>query len=212
MFTFGPSRFQPIAALSGGPGVTAFAWNPADADTHDNFANSNRDFTGTTGASQLASARTTAGKSSGKWYCEITLLAPTSTDPFAIVGVCDGTFAVTSDFIGNGNKSAGYYYQGQSTLSSTGVTQVNPVSSVPAVNNDVVQLAMDVDAGKAWMGLNGSWLATGNPAAGTNPWITWSPGGTWFFAASNFNSAPVNLRLAAAAAFSPPTGFTSINP
>jgi hypothetical protein len=191
-------------------GVTAFAWNPADADVTANFANSNRDFTGTTAASQLASARTTAGKTSGKWYCEITLIAPGSVNPFAEVGICNASFPVTTQFLGAAASSGAYYYNGAVTQVS-GMSDPNPVSSISSTNNDVVQIAADFSAGSAWFGLNNTWQAGGNPGTGANPWLTWTPGGAWFFAASNFNSAPVNLRLAATGAFAPPSGFTLIN-
>ena len=37
---------------------------------------------------------------------------------------------------------------------------------------DVCQLAYDADSGKMFVGLNGTWLGSGNPATGANPFIT----------------------------------------
>ena len=74
-----------------------------------------------------------------------------------------------------------------------------------------IQLAIDFDAGKAWIGYNNTY--GGTPGSGTNPAFTWSAGGTWYFvAAMNDNDGLQQVTAAFAAAgqtYSPPSGFAA---
>jgi hypothetical protein len=40
--------------------------------------------------------------------------------------------------------------------------------------NDVIMMAIDVDTMKMWVGINGTWYNSGDPAGGTNPVGTWT--------------------------------------
>jgi hypothetical protein len=44
--------------------------------------------------------------------------------------------------------------------------------SDPTTTGDVISVAYDPGSGKIWFALNGTWMASGNPAAGTNPSIS----------------------------------------
>jgi hypothetical protein len=84
--------------------------------------------------------------------------------------------------------------------------------------SDVVMTAFDPATGNIWYGRNGSWLSSGNPAAGTNPFYTIPSGeivnssycifatngssGT-FTTDTNFGQRPF--------AYTPPTGFLALN-
>jgi len=43
-------------------------------------------------------------------------------------------------------------------------------------SGDIINCAVDIDAGKFWWGVNGSWLNSGNPANGSNPGATFAAG------------------------------------
>jgi hypothetical protein len=43
-------------------------------------------------------------------------------------------------------------------------------------SGDIINCAVDIDAGKLWWGVNGSWLNSGDPANGTNPGATFTAG------------------------------------
>ncbi len=45
-------------------------------------------------------------------------------------------------------------------------------SSYTYTTNDVLMIAVDVDAGKFWFGKNGTWIESGNPATGANAIFT----------------------------------------
>ena len=50
------------------------------------------------------------------------------------------------------------------------------INNAPLLSNgDVVGVATDFDAGKAWFSFNGTWIGSGDPAAGTNPAFTFTP-------------------------------------
>jgi hypothetical protein len=72
-------------------------------------------------------------------------------------------------------------------------------------------IAFDADAKKMWVGKNGTWFGSGNPAAGTNEYPKTITGNTFFPAvncygdtyAYNFGQRPF--------AYTPPSGFKSLN-
>ena len=83
-------------------------------------------------------------------------------------------------------------------------------------NNDIIQIAYDADNGKLWFGKNGTWQASGNPAAGTNAAFTGITGNYCFGVTAyqhptlgtstynaNFGQRPFS--------YTPPTGFVSLN-
>lgn len=78
---------------------------------------------------------------------------------------------------------------------------------------DVIMCAWEPNAGKMWFGLNGTWLISGDPAAGTNPSISSIPTTSLYVPSCSFTgsyqAATVTLRLKEADfTHTPPTGFT----
>jgi len=77
----------------------------------------------------------------------------------------------------------------------------------------IVMLAIDRTLGKAWVGYNGAWSNSGNPAAGTNEWINSIPvTDMLFLAASIYTSSSNSLQINAKASqltYSPPSGFVA---
>jgi hypothetical protein len=79
-------------------------------------------------------------------------------------------------------------------------------------NSDVFCICFDMPNGKAWTGNNG--VFGGNPAAGTNPSFTWTPGSQNIFIAWGCNStnvAPDGIATIHTSGtnqtYSPPSGF-----
>lgn len=92
-------------------------------------------------------------------------------------------------------------------LGSEGRT--NPTAGV----NDIFNVAVDPQTGKVWIGVNDTYLDSGNPSTGANPYVTIPElvGGSWYPA--------LNLRNVTAATFafasddwtySAPTGFNEM--
>lgn len=78
-------------------------------------------------------------------------------------------------------------------------------------NGGVLMVAVDFDAGKGWVGYNGTWFDSGNPSAGTNPCTTTVSGGmTPAFQIYNGGGLSFNAGQRPFS-YTPPTGFVALN-
>jgi hypothetical protein len=114
----------------------------------------------------------TFGVSNGKWYWEVT---NTWTSGNAITG----TGAMRYDnpnydaFLSGTDGGISYWYSYAANLIYyfDGSAQTNVAySNLPiASSGDVISIALDMDNGKIYFGLNGTWRNSSNPATGSNP-------------------------------------------
>jgi hypothetical protein len=151
---------------------------------------------------------------SGKWYAEFTLTSEAAGGGRLLFGVSAVTPASASGSFGYFSNEYAYYTGGN--LYTNGI---NPATGLTtASTGDIVQLAYDRDLGKLWVGVNGTWLNSGNPSAGTNPSFGNIP--TDPAAAINYFAIGSASSTSAAAtanfgqqnfAFTPPTGFKALN-
>lgn len=161
------------------------------------LSNGNRTMT----SSSLGTARTTTSRTSGKFYFE--MLATGSFANYThTVGVITGEVPTQ---VGDGTSSWSYARtNGGGTYYHDGSTSGSPANFS---NNDVVQVAIDMDAGKIWFGVNGTF--GGSPSAGTSPAFT-GLSGTYYPAASTQGSGVLTYRPnVAAQTYSPPSGFSA---
>ena len=172
------------------------------------LSNGNLDFSVAV-SSNFGSATTTFGASSGKWYAEYTLgYIGSGLNGFGFINVASNS----TNGWGIAAPADGWVRYGTAIYSNS-TTAVSGLTSTSA--NDVIMLAVDFDAGKAWWGKNGTWEASGNPASGTNPTITFSPNGkTFAFGASAYDAgtSPTGVLNAGARAFAytAPSGFKAL--
>jgi hypothetical protein len=161
------------------------------------LTNGNLDYTTTTGST---SAIGTIGVSSGKWYFEIT---PSTS--LSVIGVAPpstfnteiGSTATSYGYLSNGNK----FNNGSSTAYGSTYT-----------SNDVIGVALDLDNGKIWFSKNGTWQASGNPAAGTNAAFT-GISGTFAPTVSRYTSTEQSGSLNCGQrpfAYTAPSGFKAL--
>ena len=109
---------------------------------------------------------------SGKWYCEWTLKGGTH----AAVGMVQPSHSIANDttLIGSGNSGTG----GWGYLTTGSINHGSGYDGYGAWDaGDTVGCAVDIDSGKIWWHLNGTWRNdqsgnTGNPATGANPMFT----------------------------------------
>jgi hypothetical protein len=164
------------------------------------FSNGNLDVSTTT----VNAASTTMFQSTGKLYWEVVNTSGTAANTrFGFVntsgvGVNLGSTTNTWAYLGD----ARVYYNG--STSSYGVSYAT---------NDIIMIALDLDAGKVWYGKNGTWMASGNPATGANPSQTFTANqlmcpavasGTGTIVYSlNFGQRPF--------AYTPPAGYLKLN-
>ena len=174
--------------------------NPLNVTTTNTYTNGNLDVS----VAQLTSTRGTMAVASGKWYWEI---VPTNSAGYFQIGICTSDNASTLPQ----NTSTGWFY-----YSPSGIKQNNGVQTSYGdtySQDDVIGVALDIDAGKVWWSKNGVWQASGDPASGTNAaytnvsgaitpaMTTGGAGGTHTFTA-NFGQRPF--------AYTAPSGFKAL--
>jgi hypothetical protein len=149
------------------PGVNRCTMNPLAkaSDSYNTLKEGNLHLE-TTGQGSVLS---TMAVSSGKWYWEcLVSIEPTW---WPVVGFCKTTAPVgvgNQNFTGEQTGSWGY-------LTETGAWYVDgsTSSTYTAVSaGDILQFALDMDAGKAWVGINNTWVNSGNPSTGANAIVT----------------------------------------
>jgi hypothetical protein len=173
--------------------------NPLDVSAN-TLSNGNLDITYATNSDTNRGG--TIAVSTGKWYFEATVQAVGGT--YAIIGVTSGVATATS--LG----SAAYQY---SYISSTG-NKFNNGSSTAYGNTyttgDVIGVALDMDNGKVWFSKNGTFQASGDPAAGTNQAFS-GLSGSFSPAINARNNSIVNLNCGQRAfAYTAPSGFKAL--
>ena len=109
---------------------------------------------------------------SGKYYWETTI---NNLGIYRVMGISTGAAGVGANYTDN---IFGFYYNGNPPLflvrnssgtnrNASGVTHGASVGSPNWQNGDKIMWAWDADNDKIYMGLNGTWYNSGDPAAGT---------------------------------------------
>lgn len=134
----------------------------------------------TPGDGSFATIPTSWFASYGKWHAEFMLSAIVPNLDIGLGFAKLQDFSTTTGFPGGGtgdiyNDAAMLWFHDNSTYTGTGMIGANAPDIGTVAPGDVWMLEWDVEAGKGWLGKNGVWL-TGDPATGTNPWVTWTPG------------------------------------
>lgn len=196
--------------LAGGGGGGFATLNPADKGA--NLVLSGGNLTVKHNTSGWQSVRANVGKNSGKWSFEITQDA-FGTGGSLILGLALSA-ASLSTYIGANANGWGF----QPSATPQPFTYHNGSStSVPGYPNltvgQKVLVAVDITAGKMWCRTTGAagWARGGDPALGTTPTISFTPGATVFPAIScndtpqqataNFGQSPFSMTV--------PSGFST---
>jgi len=171
------------------------------------YSNGNLEVTATSN-NNVPSVVSTFGAGSGKWYAEV--VAGWSSSGIGFINAESVKDSIESSY-GLGTPVDGWTRYGtyifNNGILSSGLTSV--------ATNDLLQLALDLDNGKAWFGINGTWENSGNPANGTNPSVTFTPGGKTFLIGSCFRRDGTAVTMihnygARAFAYSVPSGFSPL--
>ena len=165
----------------GGEVVGNYAtWNPL-VNVSATLSNGNLRVTPTT----VNATPATIFVNTGKWYWEVSMDTLGSAGAASQrVGVVN-TAGVAADLGGSAN---GWCFLGDGRTYNNGST-ASYGSAVAA--NDIVNVALDVDAGKIWYGKNGVWFASGAPAGGTSPSQTFTANQTMSPAVASGTGSPV---------------------
>ena len=180
-------------ASSGNNGGNYATWNSLTGNT--TLSNGNLDSTGKSGYNQCLS---TIGMSSGKYYCEITIV---NNNGYAGVGIA--TRPVNGTFLGN--TTSGYLYYSADGKKRTSGTNLNYGDSY--TTGDTIGIAFDADGGNLYFYKNGTIQNSGTAA------FTGLTSGPYFFVVDQYNNSNDivgNFGQRPFSISSVPTGYKSL--
>ena len=179
------------------------------------LANSNLDLSGDAN-SAWKTHRISAPVRSGKVYCEVKIQAVNNASNMGMLGFCNADRA-SSTWVGDSAiaddgpaKMGASQWGGSPTNSVLGYTK-DWTGTLSWVVNDIIMFAVDYTAGKAWIGKNGTWSNSGDPAAGTGQWLSGIVDPI-YLAASIYTGTNNTYRLqpsSASFSYSAPSGFSA---
>ena len=205
----------PLVGTSYGVGNYAVL-NPLAKTSLSNVDTANMRVYWTNNASATLGAQTATMQipTSGKYYFEGDITYDGNNGfNIGICGIQDIAYG------NNVNPSKTRYYRGSANAGNYGYgneTGLSNNNSNPS-SGSMLSVAIDMDNGKFWVAINGTWQGGGNPATGTSPgysdlitagvkWIPYFGGynwtGTQTISNVNFGQRPF--------AFSPPSGYKSL--
>lgn len=178
-------------------------WDPANKNASVTLSNSNYDAVGT---ATLQCLRATKGISgSQKAYFEIVAVVAAANGDRA--GTCD--HSTYTNFMTSTSQAGGFRPEATSFL-TTGLTLGSTADIGGSnANNDVLMFAVDMGAGKLWIGKNNTWFNSGSPSAGTNHQFSGLTG--THYPATGFIDGTGKWRIRGNTSnitYAPPSGFT----
>jgi hypothetical protein len=203
-----------VIASFGPPGPTS--WDPLWSVGGGTFSNGYLSITNT--APNTVNFRTTIGKSTGKWYWEITATAGNGSTDSGGLGIMASTEPNYTSWIGSSASGLSFGYGSccsqQWWYNWPGVTVGAAPPTTAAINAGIVYMfAIDMDNGRFWVGQNGTWYNGGNPSTATSPNVTGIagtvyPGVTLYGSRITATPAAFTANFGASAfVYSVPTGF-----
>ena len=145
------------------------------------------------GSDQNSSTRSTFGISAGKWYWEWKVTEVSSGEGCAV--------GITPDNTTGQQQSASTYFGAECQFSSTNtLVKKNDGGSTSNIftdlaSGDIIMQAYDYDNGNMWIGKNGTWYNSGNPASATNATISSIPTTPRLLFFSNYKDASANHNI-----------------
>lgn len=199
-----------------GPGPGAPGWDPSVHNRPMLFTDSDQTVQkgSSPGPGGLHITRSKTSRKSGKWYVEFSHVGGSPTAIVWSIGIASTgydfwTLVAYAGRMGYDAKlSMGMSSQGAFSFNSSNKF-VFPAGDKPGTVGAITQFAIDFDAQRIWVGLNGTWK-TGDPGNGTSP--TWNeiPDDEWWCAVAitGDNNSLITLRdTASLLAYLPPSGF-----
>jgi hypothetical protein len=134
----------------------------------------------------------TFGLTKGKWYWEIKAVDVGSNTQIGLYDGTDGNGFPTA-YLGSNSSSWGIISNDGNSIHNTSQASYGDSFS----DNDIIQVALDMDNGEWYVGENGTYYNSGDPAASTNPAHTTVGDGTGTIhpAISNNNTTAVDFQF-----------------
>ena len=130
----------------------------------------------------------TIGIRNGKWYFELKL----PIIDYQVFGVGASTWDGQD---GAADNQFSVYIDNGTETFRRGAGVAAAALSVTSSNNDIWMFALDLDSPKLWIGHQGTWLASGDPAAGSNPMSTQAITDTIFIGGSLYTQDDSQILL-----------------
>ena len=135
----------------------------------------------------------------GKWYYEIKAETSAGSGNAVHTGVVTGTSA--TNYTSSSTQSGAEFdiYSNNIEKRSEGSSSV--ISGSSFSSGDIGMIAVDMDNGKIYIGKNGTWLESSNPATGSNPSVSFTVTNDLVFFTSpvtnsgNSNKAKVSMNF-----------------
>ena len=127
------------------------------------------------GSTNSAGAAATIMPINGKWYAELFLNGPSDND-YPMIGITD-TINLNQQGAQGTKMAAGFEMSGSTNNQGTNNlgTITNTNTGWPDFSdNDIVMYALDCDNRKLWLGRNGTWINSGDPAGNSNQQLSWT--------------------------------------
>ena len=160
--------------------------NPLQTITYPTLAEGNLVQTGHS-SSDSAGIGATIMPANGKWYVEAKVPNISSaSDGYPHFGITDTSLLSTRGTQGT-KIAAGFKINDAASVTNTnilGTTTLTNTNWPSWSDDDIINFALDLDNRKLYIGKNGTYINSGNPAAGSNHQITWA------------NSTEISLILA----------------
>jgi hypothetical protein len=140
-------------------------------------------------------------KKSGKWYCELKYVnSIVNSLTFGVVGF---GHQVYERYPGDTADSYGFYaYDGEKYTNEIGSAYGSVAST-----GDIIMMALDMDNGEIWWGLNDTWFDTGNPVTRANPAYTGLSGYKFVAVSLSEPLSQVTASFGPTFKYTVPTGF-----
>jgi len=159
--------------------------NPSLSYAGSTFLQGNTKFAGTTGGNSVGMS--TLYMTSGKWYAEF-YQSGSPAGGWPAYGIIKAENATEAQNVSNiQNKTYESHITHTGYHSKFGDTNSGTNTGDTFTAGDIIQIAVDIDAGKAWWGKNNTWTQSGDPANGNNPNDTFTAGTEITFYTSAYN-------------------------
>jgi hypothetical protein len=198
-----------LLLLSGGGAAVAPPGDPAWGAKGTDITLSNGNLNATVAFVGFEGVRTVQGRTSGKYYFELLVLA-TSSGGGLFIALMDDTTAsgASMNALAIPNIIAVREDTAETVSGTFSRSAAVGLGGTLAIS-DVLQCAADITNKKVWFGKNNTWIS-GDPSAGTGEYGVWSSAYTIHAAAVLATQASVRLRATAASqTYAPPTGFAA---
>lgn len=191
------------------PSVVESTWSTADATTGWTLSNADKTALRSTTAA-WRHVRGTTGHASGKYYFEIAAEDTVAGSSNWMTGLSNAA-ANVANYPGGSVYGLGIRndlsFRNGFTAASGALWASNALTA-----GDTMMFAVNATSGKIWIGFNGTWRSSGDPAGGTAEAYTYVPAtiGALFPAVGAFTTGQSRFRLKTGTFnHAPPSGFSA---